>query len=102
MILKIFYELIHILRWYKIASTGFTIVGIFLLAKHALQHVLEKRRRWELQKRVLAAAAAQQARKSEGTNQESEKEPDNAKKENLALDICVICLEQEYNAVFVP
>ncbi|XP_074559238.1 E3 ubiquitin-protein ligase SP1-like, partial [Curcuma longa] len=52
--------------------------------------------------RVLAAAAAQQARKSEGTNQESEKEPDNAKKENLALDICVICLEQEYNAVFVP
>ncbi|KAG6527311.1 hypothetical protein ZIOFF_009410 [Zingiber officinale] len=43
-------------RWYQIASTGFTVVGIFLLTKHALQHVLEKRRCWELQKRVLAVA----------------------------------------------
>lgn len=26
----------------------------------------------------------------------------NSKKDQLVLDICVICLEQEYNAVFVP
>ncbi|XP_074574765.1 E3 ubiquitin-protein ligase SP1 [Curcuma longa] len=88
-------------RRYQIASAGFTVIGIFLLAKHALQQVLEKRRHWELQKRVLAAAAARQAHNSEGSNQVSEKEPDNTKK-NLTLDICVICLEQEYNAVFVP
>ncbi|KAG6526878.1 hypothetical protein ZIOFF_008965 [Zingiber officinale] len=37
-------------RWYQITSPGFTVVGIFLLAKHAVQHVLEKRRCWELQK----------------------------------------------------
>jgi E3 ubiquitin-protein ligase MUL1 len=31
----------------------------------------------------------------------SDTEP-NSKKDQLVLDICVICLEQEYNAVFVP
>ncbi|KAG6523066.1 hypothetical protein ZIOFF_012919 [Zingiber officinale] len=51
-------------RWYQITSPGFTVVGIFLLAKHAVQHVLEKRRCWELQKRVLTVA--RQARNSGG------------------------------------
>lgn len=27
---------------------------------------------------------------------------DGKKRDRLALDICVICLEQEYNAVFIP
>ncbi|URE17037.1 E3 Ubiquitin ligase [Musa troglodytarum] len=89
-------------RWYQFASTGFTVFGVFLLAKHALQYILERRRRRELQKRVLSAAAARQARDAEGSNQETEKLSDNTKKDHLMLDICVICLEQEYNAVFVP
>ncbi|CAL9774149.1 unnamed protein product [Musa acuminata subsp. burmannicoides] len=89
-------------RWYQFASMGFTVFGVFLLAKHALQYILERRRRRELQKRVLSAAAARQARDAEGSIQESEKLSDNMKKDHLMLDICVICLEQEYNAVFVP
>jgi E3 ubiquitin-protein ligase MUL1 len=36
-----------------------------------------------------------------GSNGSSDTEP-NSKKDQLVLDICVICLEQEYNAVFVP
>lgn len=39
---------------------------------------------------------------SVGTDEDSEKVSDNMKKDRLMLDICVICLEQEYNAVFVP
>ncbi|CAA6663561.1 unnamed protein product [Spirodela intermedia] len=62
---------------------GFTVFGVYLLAKHAVQYILERRRRWDLHKRVLAAAAAKR------------REQDNE-------DLCVICLEQEYNAVFVP
>ncbi|KAG1331740.1 E3 ubiquitin-protein ligase SP1 [Cocos nucifera] len=53
-------------RWYQFASMGFTFFGVFLLAKRALEYILERRRRWELQKRVLAAAAKRQAREAEG------------------------------------
>lgn len=28
--------------------------------------------------------------------------PDGAKKDRIMPDLCVICLEHEYNAVFVP
>lgn len=28
--------------------------------------------------------------------------PDGTKRDRLVPDLCVICLEQEYNAVFVP
>ncbi|XP_010942408.1 E3 ubiquitin-protein ligase SP1 isoform X2 [Elaeis guineensis] len=89
-------------RWYQFASMGFTFFGVFLLAKRALEYILERRRRWELQKRVLAAAAKRQAREAEGADEDSEKVADNMNKDRLMLDICVICLEQEYNAVFVP
>ncbi|ONM60199.1 Protein trichome birefringence-like 10 [Zea mays] len=51
--------------------------------------------------RVLNAAAQRQAREAEGSKGTSDAEP-NSKKDQLVLDICVICLEQEYNAVFVP
>ena len=49
--------------------------------------------------RARAAAAQRQARDAEGGNGTSDGEP---KKDQLVLEICVICLEQEYNAVFVP
>lgn len=38
-------------RWYKYASMGFTLVGAYLLAKHAFQYIMERRRHWELRKR---------------------------------------------------
>ncbi|GJN33286.1 hypothetical protein PR202_gb21868 [Eleusine coracana subsp. coracana] len=88
-------------KLYRLASMGFAAFGAFLLAKRALQHFLERKRRHELQKRVLHAAAQRQAREAEGAKGTSDTEP-NSKKDQLVLDICVICLEQEYNAVFVP
>lgn len=88
-------------RWYQYASVGFTVFGIYLLAKQAVQYILEKRRRWELQKRVLAAAAQRQAQETEGSNG-FDKVSDSPKKEKATPDLCVICLEHEYNAVFVP
>jgi E3 ubiquitin-protein ligase MUL1 len=36
------------------------------------------------------------------TDGSSEELEESKTKDRLALDICVICLEQEYNAVFVP
>ncbi|XP_062187677.1 E3 ubiquitin-protein ligase SP1-like [Phragmites australis] len=88
-------------KLYRLASMGFATFGVFLLAKRAIQHFLERKRRNELQKRVLHAAAQRQAREAEGANGTSDTEP-NSRKDQLVLDICVICLEQEYNAVFVP
>ncbi|KAI9080329.1 hypothetical protein K1719_037723 [Acacia pycnantha] len=87
-------------RWYKYASVGFTLFGAYLIAKHAIQYILERRRCCELQKRVLAAAAKRSGQDSEGEKAESL--PDGAKKDRLMPDLCVICLEHEYNAVFVP
>ena len=39
---------------------------------------------------------------SAGSNGKSENGSDNTKRDHLMPDLCVICLEQEYNAVFVP
>ncbi|XP_072976143.1 E3 ubiquitin-protein ligase SP1-like [Typha angustifolia] len=89
-------------KWYQFASMGFTVFGLYLLTKHAIDYFLEKRRRSELQKRVHAAAAQRQARENEGLTEKSEEVSDDIKNDQLMLDICVICLEQEYNAVFVP
>jgi E3 ubiquitin-protein ligase MUL1 len=38
-------------RWYKYASMGLTAFGVYLIAKRAFQYIMERRRRWELQKR---------------------------------------------------
>lgn len=38
-------------RLYKYASMGLTLFGAYLLAKHAFQYVMERRRHWELRKR---------------------------------------------------
>ncbi|KAM0910033.1 hypothetical protein ACQ4PT_014426 [Festuca glaucescens] len=86
-------------KLYKLASMGFAAFGVFLLAKRALEHFLQKKRQHEFHRKARAAAAQRQAREAEdGT---SDGEP-NSKKDQLVLEICVICLEQEYNAVFVP
>ncbi|KMT06107.1 hypothetical protein BVRB_7g163340 [Beta vulgaris subsp. vulgaris] len=85
-------------RWYKYASMGFTVIGVYLIAKHALGLILERRRRWELHKRVLDAAAKRSGR-DDGIDDSGS---DSVKRDCLMPDLCVICLEQEYNAVFVP
>lgn len=38
-------------RWYKYASMGLGIFGLYLVTKHAILYLMERRRRWELQKR---------------------------------------------------
>ncbi|GFZ04674.1 E3 Ubiquitin ligase family protein [Actinidia rufa] len=110
-------------RCYKYASVGFTLFGVYLLAKHAFQYVMDRRRHWELRKRngntadqeiewnwkmaawfkrVLAAAAKRTGQDNEGSDGQAEDESDTTKKDGLMPDLCVICLEQEYNSVFVP
>ncbi|KAK0580428.1 hypothetical protein LWI29_001917 [Acer saccharum] len=88
-------------RWYKYASVGLTVFGVFMIAKHAIHYILERRRRWELQKRVLDAAAKRSGQEVEGSNGKAENGSDSNKKDRMP-DLCVICLEQDYNAVFVP
>ncbi|KAI4340228.1 hypothetical protein MLD38_025087 [Melastoma candidum] len=87
-------------RWYRYASFGLTVVGICLIAKRAVQYIMERKRRWELQRRVLAAAARRSSQLNE--DEKNESGSDGSKREKLLPDLCVICLEQEYNAVFVP
>ncbi|KAH9610228.1 hypothetical protein KSS87_008009 [Heliosperma pusillum] len=85
-------------RWYKYASFGFSVFGVYLIAKHTLRLILERRRRWELHKRFskLALLLVDPDVKDESGSDMS------AKRDGLMPDLCVICLEQEYNAVFVP
>ncbi|XP_027176330.1 E3 ubiquitin-protein ligase SP1 [Coffea eugenioides] len=89
-------------RWYRYASMGFTVFGVYLIAKHAFQYITERKRHWELRRRVLAAAAKRSSKEEEGSNGVSENGSDNSKKDRTMPDLCVICLEQEYNSVFVP
>ncbi|KAH0663626.1 hypothetical protein KY285_029475 [Solanum tuberosum] len=88
-------------RWYKYASMGFTAVGVYLLVKHTFHYMMERKRHWELRRRVLAAAAKRAGHEDEGSNATAENGVDN-KKDLLMPNLCVICLEQEYNSVFVP
>ncbi|GAV78716.1 GIDE domain-containing protein/zf-C3HC4_3 domain-containing protein [Cephalotus follicularis] len=89
-------------RWYKYASMGLTVFGVFLITKHAIHYILERRRRRELQRRVLAAAAKRPGQDNESSDGKIENGSDCAKRDVLMPDLCVICLEQEYNSVFVP
>ncbi|XP_070003777.1 E3 ubiquitin-protein ligase SP1 isoform X1 [Nicotiana sylvestris] len=86
-------------RWYKYASMGFTVFGVYLLLKHAFRYMMERKRHWEYRRRVLAAAAKRTGHEDEGSNATTENGVDT---HHLMPDLCVICLEQEYNSVFVP
>lgn len=89
-------------RWYRYASVGFTIFGLYLLTKHAVQYILERRRHWEMRKRVLDAAAKRSGENNTGPDGNIEEGSDFTRKDKLTPDLCVVCLEQEYNSVFVP
>ncbi|KAI7755501.1 hypothetical protein M8C21_031675, partial [Ambrosia artemisiifolia] len=83
-------------RWYKYASMGFAAFGFYLIAKQAFQYIMERKRYWEIKKRVFDAAAKRTTSDSE------ENGVNGTRKDGQMPDICVICLEQEYNSVFVP
>ncbi|KAL4038733.1 hypothetical protein IC575_002357 [Cucumis melo] len=89
-------------RWYKYASMGLSIFGLYLVTKHIILYLMERRRRWELQKRVLAAAAKRSSQENEGENEKASNGTDGTKRDRTMPDLCVICLERDYNAVFVP
>ncbi|RVX20648.1 E3 ubiquitin-protein ligase SP1 [Vitis vinifera] len=86
----------------QVCLSGFTVFGVYLIAKSAIQYVMERKRCWELRKRVLAAASKKSGQDSEDPDEKDENGSDNTKRDRLMPDLCVICLEQEYNAVFVP
>lgn len=89
-------------RLYRYASVGLTVFGVYLLAKHAFQYIMERKRHWEIRKRVLAAAAKRPGQDNDGSDDKAENGSDSTRKDRLMPDLCVICLEQEYNSVFVP
>lgn len=89
-------------RLYRYASAGFTVFGVYLLAKHAFQCIMERRRYWEIRKRVLAAAAKRPGQYNDGSDDKSENGSESSKRDRSVPDLCVICLEEEYNSVFVP
>ncbi|XP_024361279.1 E3 ubiquitin-protein ligase SP1 [Physcomitrium patens] len=98
-------------RWYKYMSLGFTIVGIYFITSHAIKHFMERRRREALHRRVMEAAALRQASQREGgdgdmgdvTSHPLDDSVDTSQKKDRGTpDLCVICLEQDYNAVFLP
>uniref|UniRef100_A0A7N0U0I2 RING-type E3 ubiquitin transferase n=1 Tax=Kalanchoe fedtschenkoi TaxID=63787 RepID=A0A7N0U0I2_KALFE len=87
-------------RLYKYASMGLTVCGFYLIAKSAIQYILERRRRSEMLRRVIAAASAKKlGQESEDSDEQLENGPDGSRKEQL-LSLCVVCMEEEYNAVF--
>ena len=51
-------------RWYKFASLGFTIFGVYLMTTHAIRHIMERRRHHEWQRRVMKAAAQRREQNS--------------------------------------
>ncbi|KAB2600772.1 mitochondrial ubiquitin ligase activator of NFKB 1 [Pyrus ussuriensis x Pyrus communis] len=89
-------------RWYKYASVGLTVFGVYLVAKHSIRYIIERKRLWELQKRVVAAAAKRSGEDNEGSNEKDDSASDGNKRDRMMPNLCVICLEQDYNAVFVP
>ncbi|GKU86658.1 hypothetical protein SLEP1_g1155 [Rubroshorea leprosula] len=87
-------------RWYKCASVGLTVFGVFLITSRIIQYIKEQRRRSEFQQRVLAAVAKRLGHDNEGTNGNA-KVGSETKIDHPMPDLCVICLELKCNSVFV-
>ncbi|KAG8370700.1 hypothetical protein BUALT_Bualt13G0010600 [Buddleja alternifolia] len=78
------------------AAMGLTMVGTCLLAEHAFKYIMKRCRLLEMRRRLRAAAAGQ-AQQEEGLSGEAENR-------SYMMDryLCKICLQQDYNSVFVP
>ncbi|XWS36258.1 hypothetical protein CRYUN_Cryun20dG0070000 [Craigia yunnanensis] len=95
-------------RWYKYASFGLTIFGVFLITKHAIHYVLERRRGGNCTEGMLdecLVLAADQGQIMKVIHQlyPTWKAENGAetKRDRIMPDPCLICLEQEYNAVLI-
>ncbi|KAG2697187.1 hypothetical protein I3843_07G093500 [Carya illinoinensis] len=73
--------------------------GPFYVSPKAIDQLIANLGKWA---RVLAAAAKRSGQDNEGLTEKPANESDGAIRDRLMPDICVICLEEEYNAVFVP
>lgn len=100
-------------RWCRWLSWGCAATGGVLLLGRLLQQAVERRRRAAIRRRVLeaeaAAAAAREPDQSEGDHRADVETSDAAKDDPTdpnapaqLPDICVICLVEKYNSVFVP
>lgn len=87
-------------RWYKCASAGITVLGVFYDSQSCCSIHHGKTTSHRIGKRVLAAAAKISGQDNGGEMDDSLS--DGAKRERVMPNLCVICLEQEYNSVFVP
>uniref|UniRef100_A0A161Y3B8 RING-type E3 ubiquitin transferase n=1 Tax=Daucus carota subsp. sativus TaxID=79200 RepID=A0A161Y3B8_DAUCS len=77
--------------------------GPFYVSPKPIDQLIANLGKWaRWMRRVLDAAAKKQGTDIEGSNTIAEDGLDGAKKDLLMPDLCVICLEQNYNSVFVP
>ncbi|XP_074368323.1 E3 ubiquitin-protein ligase SP1-like [Apium graveolens] len=63
---------------------------------------MKRKHHRELRNRVLHAAAKILGRDTEGLNTKSDVESDGAENDSLMLELCAVCMYQEYTLVFLP
>ncbi|CAN6452778.1 unnamed protein product [Victoria cruziana] len=75
--------------------------GPFYVTPKSIDQLISNLGKWA---RVLEAAAQRLEQGNQGSDGKSENgsDHDTSKRDRAMPDLCVICLEQEYNAVFVP
>ncbi|XP_020881172.1 E3 ubiquitin-protein ligase SPL1 isoform X1 [Arabidopsis lyrata subsp. lyrata] len=89
------------LRRFKYVYVGLTVVGVILISKPVIEYILERRRGRLLRKRVADAAAKRAKLVARGLETQHENSLDSTSRDRDVLDLCVICLEQKYDATFV-
>ncbi|KAG7530040.1 E3 Ubiquitin ligase GIDE-type [Arabidopsis thaliana x Arabidopsis arenosa] len=89
------------LRRFKYVYVGLTVVGVILISKPVIEYILERRRGQLLRKRVADAAAKRAKLVARGLETQQENSLDSTSRDRNVLDLCVICLEQKYDATFV-
>ncbi|CAL9245316.1 unnamed protein product [Arabidopsis halleri] len=89
------------LRRVKYVSVGITVVGVILISKPVIEYILERRRGRLLRKRVADAAAKRAKLVATGLETQHENSLDSTSRDRDVIDLCVICLEQKYDATFV-
>ncbi|KAH0978463.1 hypothetical protein GBA52_028182 [Prunus armeniaca] len=82
----------------KYASFGLAFIGLTLIAMEFNEYIMERQRRFELQRSLTRAVAAASVRPGE----DDEGSDEGAVDASNGTNSCVICLEQEYSVVFLP
>ncbi|KAL8148969.1 hypothetical protein AgCh_006102 [Apium graveolens] len=76
-------------------------LGVFH-EKKTSSGVAQQERKYDVVTRVLHAAAKILGRDTEGLNTKSDVESDGAENDSLMLELCAVCMYQEYTLVFLP